>query len=107
MNRNISMLILLALVVGTVLIGYNKWIMRDAYTIASEASSQLIVNVGAQESKALQEVVIDKSTSDTLAATVSDVSSRTSSIVKGDPVSTSKVTSVNSRRQIQQKFLRL
>ncbi|MEZ0576526.1 AMIN domain-containing protein [Halodesulfovibrio aestuarii] len=69
MNRNISMLIVLALVVGTVLIGYNKWIRREAYTISENASSQVSVNTSTQESQALQDVVIGKSTSDTLSST--------------------------------------
>lgn len=107
MNRNISMLILLALVVGTILIGYNKWIMRDSYTISSKASSQLAVNVGEQESKALQEVVIDKSTSDTLASTDSAASSTTSSTAKVAPVPASKATAVTSSKANTEKILTL
>ena len=107
MNRNISMLILLALVVGTILIGYNKWIMRESYTISNKASSQLAVNVGAQESRALQEVVIDKSTSDTLASTVPDTSSTSSSIMKVAPASASKATSVSSPKADTEKILTL
>lgn len=107
MNRNISMLILLALVVGTILIGYNKWIMRDSYTISSKASSQLAVNVGAQESKALQEVVIDKSMSDTLASTGSTASSKNSSTVNVAPVPASKATVVASPKASTEKILTL
>jgi len=107
MNRNISMLILLALVVGTILIGYNKWIMRESYTISNKASSQLAVNVGAQESRALQEVVIDKSTSDTLASAVPDADSTTSSITKVAPVSVSKATSVPLPKADTEKILTL
>lgn len=107
MNRNISMLILLALVVGTILIGYNKWIMRDSYSISSKASSQLAVNVGEQESKALQEVVIDKSMSDTLASTDSAASSTTSSTAKVAPVPASKATAVTSPKANTEKILTL
>ncbi|MFA9396439.1 MAG: AMIN domain-containing protein [Halodesulfovibrio sp.] len=107
MNRNISMLILLALVVGTILIGYNKWIMKDLYTISNKASSRLTVNVGAQESKALQEVVIDKSTSDTLASAISDANSTTSSTAKVAPASASKATVVTSPKADTEKILTL
>lgn len=107
MNRNISMLILLALVVGTILIGYNKWIMRESYTVSSKVTSPLAVSVGAQESKALQEVVIDKSTSDTLASAVSDAGGTTPSIVKVAPVSASKATAVSPPKADTEKILTL
>lgn len=60
MNRNISMLILLALVVGAVLIGYNKWIMRDTYSLSQNASLQATGSEKTLESEALQKVVMEK-----------------------------------------------
>lgn len=65
MNRKIIMLILLALVVGAVLIAYNKWIMRDAYIISTNASSQLAVTNAATDNS-LKALVIKKSATDAL-----------------------------------------
>jgi len=65
MNRNISVLILLALVVGAILIGYNKWIMRDTYPISQNSSSQSAAGDGTLESQALQKVVMEKPAADT------------------------------------------
>lgn len=64
MNRNISMLILLALVVGAVLIGYNKWIMRDTYSLSQNVSSQTAGSGNSLESEALQKVVMEKPVSE-------------------------------------------
>lgn len=64
MNRNISVLILLALVVGAVLIGYNKWIMRDTYSLSQNMSSQASGSGSSLESEALQKVVMEQPVSE-------------------------------------------
>ncbi|SIO31585.1 AMIN domain-containing protein [Halodesulfovibrio marinisediminis] len=91
MNRNISMMILLALVIGAVLIGYNKWMMRDAYITPEDASSLAVVG-GKQDSQSLQHVVIDKSTSDILASAVSEVGNGAAVTTKAKQSPSLKVT---------------
>jgi len=60
MNRNISMLILSALVVGTLLIAYNKWILRESYTLPESSGAELTVQTTVHGTDALHSLVLVK-----------------------------------------------
>ncbi|MCT4625776.1 AMIN domain-containing protein [Halodesulfovibrio sp.] len=68
MNRNIIMLLALALVAGTALIAFNKWMMRDAYSMLDKNSSDIETAVEVQKNSVLDTLVIEKSTADTIQA---------------------------------------